>query len=258
MGPEVGRTGMAGEADNQAELLKQKIKQCLESIPDHQAMQFQHPPDRPARVGRGARMCLIWRRLVALVSIVAALAMPTQASPGDKGTIVARSFRIGDVIPIGSWTCCGGGISVDVAVSRVAEGKFFYIPRIVLTSPDGGPPEYLLFDLEGFEELLVLAEEVETVEPDADGAGQKLVGETSTMLPVMYDGLLRTVIVGRTGGERPLGMIISMDPETKSIVLGATWHLSPPDGHYGWPDVIRLLRRVRPAVKAYHALKVRN
>lgn len=33
---------MAGEADNQAELLKQKIKQCLESIPDHQAMQFQH------------------------------------------------------------------------------------------------------------------------------------------------------------------------------------------------------------------------
>lgn len=196
--------------------------------------------------------------LVPLLLLLLALTVnPVVAAPGDRGSVLGRAFRIGDIIPIGSWSCCGSGFALDVGVCRITGDSILYVPRVVLTSSDGGPPEYLLFDLQGFEGLLKAAESVD-VTPDAKDGEPTITGTVYTMLPLMNDGLLRAVTVLRVGGgsDMPRGMILSQHPDSGDVFLGVGWHLSPQPGHSGWPDVLRLLRRVQPAVDSDYDVRI--
>ena len=170
-----------------------------------------------------------------------------KADPGDKGTVLARAWRVVDVIPIGQVECCGAGLEIDIPIGDFG-GNVLPTPRIRIHEPGTGLKDTLIFDLEGFHSLLEAAEKVEALSKTGELVK---AGSSSTMLPLESDGLFRFVGIARSNKRTSSqGAFLTYTREGEQVI-GVGYDLNPGPGHTGWPTILNLLKNVEPAVKAY-------
>lgn len=188
---------------------------------------------------------LIRGGLGALAFAVTLLGGLAKADPGDQGTVLGSAWTVVDVIPIGKVDCCRAEILIDVPIGNFS-GKALPTPRVRITEPTG-LSDTLIFDLQGFGELLQAVEKVESASAVGDYVK---AGQAATMLPLDSDGLLRFVAIARLNEGRSKGAFLTYTQDGEQVI-GVGWDLIPDEGHSGWPSVLELLRSVEPAVRAY-------
>ena len=183
---------------------------------------------------------------VAMVLLLA-LTSVCSAAPGDAGTILARAWKVKEVVPVGEVSCCGSTFKIDVPVCELGEGKVMLTPRVMINSPRNGGQAYMLLDLDGFTDFVKKAKSLY----GADSSGQYTkVGQTSGLLPLMNEGLLRHASFIRINQPEPMGTFGLWSQEGK-LLTAFNLRFKPDPGHEGWDDVLALLDKAESEIRRY-------